>query len=98
MFQRRIQLATEEPSRWSIPCCSSFRSRGIQLSEDSDHEEEEQEQQQSLTPFRIESTSFLQHSSNLSRNPFARVEDISPKSIFTPQVETQTGVRKDKIV
>ncbi|KAI9360523.1 hypothetical protein BD770DRAFT_441849 [Pilaira anomala] len=98
MFQRRIQLATDEPSRWSIPCCSSFRSRGIQLSEDSDHEEEEQEQQQqSLAPFRIESTSFLQHSSNLSRNPFARVEDISPKAIFTPQVETQTG-RTEELV
>ncbi|KAI9244637.1 hypothetical protein EDC94DRAFT_653863 [Helicostylum pulchrum] len=79
MFQRRIQLDVEDRSPWSIPCCSTFRSQRIQLSEDSDQEEEEQ----SITPFRIESTSFLQHPSNLSRNPFARVDQVSPKSITT---------------
>ncbi|KAG2238009.1 hypothetical protein INT48_002572, partial [Thamnidium elegans] len=78
MFQRRIQLDTEDRSPWSIPCCSTFRSQRIQLPEDSDQEEEEE---QFITPFRIESTSFLQHPSNLSRNPFARVDQVSPKLI-----------------
>ncbi|KAI7890881.1 uncharacterized protein EV154DRAFT_509831 [Mucor mucedo] len=89
MFQQRIQLQREEPrSRWSIPCCSSFRTRGIQLPEDdSDHEEEEE---QNIAPFHIESTHFLQHPANLSRNPFARVdEQPEPPKIVLPSQEEQ---------
>lgn len=90
MFQRRIQLDTEDRSSWSIPCCSTFRSQRIQLPEDSDQEEEEQ----TITPFHIESTSFLQHPSNLSRNPFARVDQVSPKPITTTSpIEQQEEVK-----
>lgn len=87
MFQQRIQLPREETrSRWSIPCCSSFRTRGIQLPDDSDHEEE-----QDIAPFHIESTHFLQHPSNLSRNPFARAElPVSPLSPPTPKIVLPT--------
>lgn len=86
MFKQLIQLPSEETSRWSIPCCSTLRGRGIQLPEDSDHEEED------IAPFHIESTNFLQHPANLSRNPFARVEEAPPKIVLP--VETLVEVKK----
>lgn len=87
MFKQRIQLPNEERSRWAIPCCSSFRGRGgIQLPDDSDQEEED------ITPFHINSTAnFLQHPANLSRNPFARAEEMPTKTVLPVELPAEVN-------
>lgn len=110
--QPRIQLSTEEQTRppplvkrsssnWSIPCCSNFSIRGQRIELPDDSDEEEQQQEEFITPFTMNFESankntFAQHSSTLSRNPFARVEeqDRPTANKVVPEEENETVVEE----
>jgi hypothetical protein len=98
-------LIKRSSSNWSIPCCSNFSIRGqrIQLPDDSDDEEQQQEfTTPESTPFTMNfetanNNTFLQRSANLSRNPFARVEEDQPTIKVVPE-QTTTEETSETVV